>query len=131
MVRRGTEGGYSLGTFFLFLFYGRLSLKTTPDVRRYSNSRAIMRLLSVINSSLCTISAARREYIRCDSCMMTTCSSDDSIRRCSSQVDDVFHHHFCHFWPQLPYLTGQAYLGTIGTDDAIGSFKKAPTAVDK
>lgn len=79
MVRRGTEGGNSLGTFFLFLFYGRLSLKTTPDVRRYSNSRAIVRLLSVINSSLCTIAAARREYIRCDSCMMT--SSDDSIRR--------------------------------------------------
>lgn len=63
MVRRGIEGGNSLGTFFLFLFYGRLSLKTTPDVRRYSNSRAIVRLLSVINSSLCTISAARREYI--------------------------------------------------------------------
>lgn len=57
-------------------------------------------------------------------------SSDDSIRRCSSQVDDVFHHHFCHFLAPttLPY---QAYLGTIGTDDAIGGFKKAPTAVDK
>lgn len=50
-------------------------------------------------------------------------SSDDSIRRCSAQVDDVFHHHFCHFLTPttLPY---QAYLGTIGTDDAIGSFKK-------
>lgn len=50
-------------------------------------------------------------------------SSDDSIRRCSSQVDDVFHHHFCHFLAPttLPY---QAYLGTIGTDDAIGSCKR-------
>lgn len=128
MVRRGTEGGNSLGTFFLFLFYGRLSLKTTPDVRRYSNSRAIMRLLSVINSSLCTIAAARREYISCDSCMMT--SSDDSIRRCSFQVDDVFPPPLLSFLAPttLPY---QAYLGAIGTDDALGSFEKAPTAVDK
>lgn len=31
---------------------------------------------------------------------------------------------FVIFWPQLPYLTRL-------TDDAIGSFEKAPTAVDK
>lgn len=38
---------------------------------------------------------------------------------------------FVIFGPNYLTLPYQAYLGTIGTDDAIGSFKKAPTAVDK
>lgn len=62
--------------------------------------------------------------------MMT--SSDDSIRRYSSQVDDVFPPPLLSFFgPNYLTLPYQAYLGAIGTDDAIGSFKKAPTAVDK
>lgn len=81
MVRRGTEGGNSLGTFFLFLFYGRLSLKTTILLtlggRRYSNIRGWARLSSTARLAQLLLLEEKHKM----RFLYNYLSSDDSIRR--------------------------------------------------